>query len=62
VHRVEGNDASFKEELIHDADFVTRAQARAAIVEYIEVFYNKQAGTPRWNTSPLRNTNGPNNS
>jgi putative transposase len=32
--------ASLKKELVHDADFVTRAQARAAIVEYIEVFYN----------------------
>jgi putative transposase len=32
--------ASLKKELVHGADFVTRAQARAAIVEYIEVFYN----------------------
>jgi transposase InsO family protein len=32
--------ASLKKELIHGADFATRAQARAAIVEYIEVFYN----------------------
>lgn len=32
--------ASLKKELVHDADFVTRAEARAAIVEYIEVFYN----------------------
>jgi putative transposase len=34
--------ASLKKELVHDADFTTRAQARAAIVEYIEVFYNNQ--------------------
>jgi putative transposase len=34
--------ASLKKELVHDADFGTRAQARAAIVEYIEVFYNTQ--------------------
>jgi putative transposase len=34
--------ASLKKELVHDAAFVTRAQARAAIVEYIEVFYNNQ--------------------
>jgi putative transposase len=27
-------------ELVHDADFALRAEARAAIVEYIEVFYN----------------------
>jgi putative transposase len=34
--------ASLKKELVHDADFATRASARAAIVEYIEVFYNSQ--------------------
>jgi putative transposase len=34
--------ASLKKELVHDADFATRAEARAAIVEYIEVFYNNQ--------------------
>ena len=34
--------ASLKKELVHDADFATRAQARAAIFEYIEVFYNNQ--------------------
>jgi putative transposase len=32
--------ASLKKELVHDADFASRAEARAAIVEYIEVFYN----------------------
>jgi putative transposase len=34
--------ASLKKELVHDADFATRAAARAAIVEYIEVFYNTE--------------------
>jgi transposase InsO family protein len=34
--------ASLKKELVHDADFATRAQARAALFEYIEVFYNGQ--------------------
>jgi putative transposase len=34
--------ASLKKELIHGADFATRAAARAAIFEYIEVFYNNQ--------------------
>jgi transposase InsO family protein len=34
--------ASLKKELVHDAHFATRAEARAAIVEYIEVFYNNQ--------------------
>jgi putative transposase len=34
--------ASLKKELVHAADFQTRAQARAAIFEYIEVFYNRQ--------------------
>jgi hypothetical protein len=34
--------ASLKKELVHDADFATRAEARAAIFEYIEVFYNSK--------------------
>jgi transposase InsO family protein len=34
--------ASLKKELVHDADFATRAEARAATVEYIEVFYNTE--------------------
>ncbi len=34
--------ASLKKELVHDADFATRAEARAAIFEYIEVFDNGQ--------------------
>lgn len=34
--------ASLKKELVHDADFASRAEARAAIFEYIEVFYNGQ--------------------
>jgi transposase InsO family protein len=28
--------------LVHDADFAPRAEARGAIFEYIEVFYNAQ--------------------
>jgi putative transposase len=32
--------ASLKKELVHGADFATRAEARAALFEYIEVFYN----------------------
>jgi transposase InsO family protein len=35
--------ASLKKELVHDADFATRAEARAALFEYIEVFYNGQS-------------------
>jgi putative transposase len=34
--------ASLKKELVHGAHFASRAEARAAIVEYIEVFYNNQ--------------------
>ncbi|WP_185962284.1 IS3 family transposase [Palleronia caenipelagi] len=34
--------ASLKRELIHRQRFATRAQARAAIFEYIEIFYNRQ--------------------
>ena len=29
-------------ELVHDADFATHEQARTALFEYIEVFYNRQ--------------------
>ena len=34
--------ASLKKELVHGADFATRAEARAEIFEYVEVFYNNQ--------------------
>ena len=32
--------ASLKKELVHHEDYLTRAQARASIFEYIELFYN----------------------
>ena len=38
---MEGNDASFKKELVHDEDYLTREQARASIFEYIETWYNR---------------------
>ncbi len=34
--------SSLKEELIHRQSWATRAQARRAIVDYIEVFYNRR--------------------
>ncbi|WP_405110465.1 IS3 family transposase [Phaeobacter sp. BS52] len=34
--------ASLKKELVHQERFKTRSQAKAAIFEYIEVFYNRQ--------------------
>ena len=34
--------ASLKKELTHHEVYETRAQARVSIVEYIEVFYNRQ--------------------
>ena len=34
--------ASLKTERVHEAQFRTRAEARAAVFEYIEVFYNRQ--------------------
>jgi transposase InsO family protein len=44
--RVWVGDMSFfsnlKNELVHHCDFVTRDQARAAIFDYIEIFYNRQ--------------------
>ena len=32
--------ASLKKELVHHEDYQTRAEGRASIVEYIEMFYN----------------------
>jgi putative transposase len=34
--------ATLKTELVHDEDWATRAQARSAIFEYLEVFYNRR--------------------
>lgn len=34
--------ATLKKELLSDVEFATREEARAAIFEYIEVFYNRQ--------------------
>jgi putative transposase len=34
--------AALKKELVHDANFATRDEARTALVEYLEVFYNNQ--------------------
>ena len=40
--RAESFFATLKTELIYRRTFLTRAEARSAIVEYIEVFYNRQ--------------------
>ena len=34
--------ATLKTELVHDADWETRAEARSAIFDYLEVFYNRR--------------------
>jgi putative transposase len=34
--------STLKNELVHDQDFLTREEARAAVFEFIEVFYNRQ--------------------
>jgi len=34
--------SNLKNELVHHCDFHTREAARAAIFDYIEVFYNRQ--------------------
>ena len=39
---VESFFATLKTELIHHADYQSPAEARAAIFEFIEVFYNRQ--------------------
>ena len=38
--------ASLKTERVHEARFRTRAEARAAVFEYIEVFYNSSPQDP----------------
>jgi transposase InsO family protein len=38
---VESFFASLKRELVHDENYTTRAEARASIFEYVEVFYNR---------------------
>ncbi len=48
--------ASLKKELVHDADFATRLKARAAIFEYIEVFYNNQCRHFSLDTCPRRSS------
>jgi putative transposase len=45
---VESFFASLKKAPVHGADLVTRAGARAAVVEYVEVFYT----TTRRHASP----------
>ena len=34
--------STLKQELVYTTDFITREQARLALFEYIEVFYNRQ--------------------
>ena len=34
--------ASLKKERVHQARFRTRAEARAAVFDYVEIFYNRQ--------------------
>jgi transposase InsO family protein len=31
-----------QDQLVHDADWSTRAEARSAIFEYLEIFYNRR--------------------
>ena len=39
---VESFFSSLKQELVYPSDFATRLQARSALFEYIEVFYNQR--------------------
>ena len=39
---MEGFWGSLKNELVHHGRFATREEARKAITEYIEIFYNRQ--------------------
>ena len=42
---------SLKNERVHGTTYATRADAQADLFEYIEVFYNRVAATPRWVTA-----------
>ena len=44
--------ASLKNELVYRTVFPSRAKARTAIAEYIEVFYNRTGSTPDSATPP----------
>ena len=46
--------ASLKKEHVHHARFHTRAEARAAVFEYLEVFYNRQRLHSALGTVPQR--------
>ena len=39
---IESLFGTIKSEMVHHRDYQTRAQARADIFDYIEVFYNRQ--------------------
>jgi transposase InsO family protein len=39
---VESFFSTLKQELVYTMDFITREQARLALFEYMEVFYNRQ--------------------
>jgi len=41
---MESSFASLKKELIHGEGYATRAEARAAIIESIEVFHDRERG------------------
>ena len=38
---MEGNNASFKKELVHHEKYTSREEAKASIFEYVEAFYNR---------------------
>ena len=43
-----------KTELVHHEDYRSRREAKASIIEYIEVFYNRQRRHSHlWQTAPL---------
>ena len=43
---------TLKTELVMHCDYQTRAQARASLFEYLEVFYNRQRGPPPLHKGP----------
>lgn len=50
--------ATLETELLMRHRFIDRGTARRALFDYIEGWYNRTAGTPRWSTVRLRSLRG----
>ena len=44
---------SLKVEAVHDVRFMTRAEAKQQVFDYIEVYYNRKGFIPNWAIYPM---------